>query len=267
MRMVFLTLAVATACLQAAAAVPPEIRIEVWAHQRFEDPFCSNDPVEIFFRVDQCAYLTVYQINPWGGVDIVYPRSHHRWVMVLPHRTYCLSDLEADVHLHYDGVEGSAYLGIIATADPIDVVPWLEGSFRGYGFRFGRSPVCESGVDVIAVLGRIQADLRFRIGRHCVPTFFTQVIHLRPRPGQGGALPPVVIHPAPQAPVRLWESWEDGRAYRQEAPDFGKQRADVRSRSPYLPYSERREISKKRNNPPEPEKTSNKSRRMRKPTN
>lgn len=268
MRIVLLSLALTVAWLNAAFGAPPEIHLEVWSFQHFDDPFCSDDAVEIYFRVDECAYLTIYQINPWGGVDIIYPRPHHRWIMVLPHRTYCLSDLATDLYLHYGGVEGRACIGIIAAPDPIDLVPWLESDFCSYGFVSGQPPAYGWAIDVTAVLGRIQADLRFRIGKRCVPTFFTQVIHLRPKP-----LPPVVIYGVPRPPARSWGTWNNGRTFppqealRQRSRDAEKQHPDVRSRYSPPSHGEGREIAKSRQRSPTPPAVNNKARRVRKPTN
>lgn len=269
MKIAFLTIALAICTAVpgtfAAPALPPQIRIEVWSTQHFEDPFWSNDPVELFFRVDECAYLTIYQINPWGGVDIIYPRPHHRWIAVLPHRTYSLIDLAADLYLDYEGVDGSAYLGIIATHDPIDLVPWLESGFRSYGFVFGRPQASQSSIDISVVLDRIQTDLRFRIGRHCEPAFFTTIIYLRPRP----LPPPVVIYRTPRPSVRIWGSWDDYKPNPPTPPSNAKQHPDVRSRSHYSPppKGDQREIFKLRNNSATPRQETNKDRRVRKPKN
>jgi len=246
----------------AAPTVPPTIRLEVWSSQRFEDPFCSDDPLEFFFRVDECAYLTIYQVNPWGGVDIIYPRPPHRWIAVLPRRTYCLTDLAPDIYLAYEGVEGSAHIGIIATHDPIDLVPWLESGFRSYGFVFGRPAVFHSSINVNVVLDHIQADLRFRLGRYCEPTFFTRVIHLRPRPVRR---PPVVIYRAPRPG---WHTWKDPRSGWPNSPSprsFSKRHSDLEGREALPPEKKQRTISKSSKDSSPSRPVSAKERRVRKP--
>lgn len=247
--------------LFAAPTLPPVVCIEVWASQGWDDPFCSDDPVEVFFRVDECAYLTVYQINPWGGVDIIYPLPHHRWIAVLPKRTYSFYDLAPDLNLRYDGVEGSAHLGIIATHDPIDLIPWLESGFRSCGFAFGRPAGHRAVIEVNVALNRIQADLRFRLGTYCEPTFFSRVIYLRPRPVR----PPIVIHRTPRRDIDVWGKWRSGRSHPQE-PSSYSDRHDDRERSRYSPRPEKeRKIEKSPRGASSPRRDESKSRRVRKP--
>ncbi|MGH7597638.1 MAG: DUF4384 domain-containing protein [bacterium] len=165
----------------AAAHDPFDIDLKVWSSQSFDDPFCSDDPIDIYFRVDRLSYITVYQINPYGGVEILYPRSHHRWSPVFPRRTYRLIDLATDLDFFYNGLEGSAYIGVIATRQPIDVVPWLEAGFRDCGLVFGRPSRVAVGVDFHFAINRVLTDVRIRLGTACAPAFYVAPIYVRPR--------------------------------------------------------------------------------------
>jgi hypothetical protein len=176
----------------ASAHQPLEIRLEIWSNQSFAEPFCSEEPVEIYFRVSEVSYITVYQINPWGGVEIIYPLPHHHWRPVYPRQTYRLDDLAPDIVLRYDGTEGYAYIGIIATPQPVHLVPWLEVGFRGYGLVFGRPERYHDDLDFELIISRVNVDLRLRLGSHCVPAFFIAPIYVRPR---------IVVSPPP---VRVW---------------------------------------------------------------
>jgi hypothetical protein len=177
----------------ASAHHPWDIRVEVWSNQSFAEPFFSDDPVEIYFRVSELGYVTVYQINPWGGVEIIYPLPRHHWRPVYPRRTYRLIDLAPDIFLRYDGAEGYAYIGIIATPQPVDLVPWLEVGFRECGIVFGRPDRYRVDIDFEATIRRVEVDLRLRLGPRCVPAFYMTPIYVRPR---------VVVNP----PVRVWPS-------------------------------------------------------------
>ncbi|MDZ7289505.1 MAG: DUF4384 domain-containing protein [candidate division KSB1 bacterium] len=176
------------------------IDLKVWSSQSFDDPFYNDEPIEIYFRVNQISYLTVYQIDPWGGVEIIYPRPYHRWLPVHPWRTYRLTDLAPELALFYDGAEGRAYIGLIATRHPINIVPWLEAGFRDCGFVFGRpSRTFEPGGLVVGfnfgvMIDRVLADVRLRLGSACVPTYYVTPIYVRPR---------IVMH---RPPHRAWRS-------------------------------------------------------------
>jgi hypothetical protein len=265
MKKIMLAIVLATGAAQpVAAAMPivlPAIRLEVWSHQRFDDPFSSDELVEIFFRSDAGAYLTIYQINPWGGVDIIYPRPHHRWVAILPHRVYCLSDLAADLYLDYEGVEGHAHLGFIATHEPVDLLPWLESGFHRYGLVFGRPGYCRPSLEVSVALGHIEADLRFRLGNHCRPAFFTRMIHLRPRYRE----PRAVVYRRSRPEIEIGGKWNTYRPSSPAPPAYSKRFPDIRYRAVSPPEDKRRTVIRA---PESPKRQESKDlRRQRKPKN
>jgi hypothetical protein len=180
----------------ASAHDPFDIDLKVWSSQSFDDPFCSDDPIDIYFRVDRLSYITVYQINPYGGVEILYPLSYHRWAPVFPGRTYRLIELADDLDFFYGGVEGRAYIGVIATRQPIDLVPWLESGFRDCGLVFGRPSRVVVDVDFHFVINRVLTDVRVRLGSACAPAFYVAPIYIRPRVAFHRR-PPVVVWPRP----------------------------------------------------------------------
>jgi hypothetical protein len=247
--------------LSAALILPPVVRIEVWSSQRWDDPFCSDDPLEVFFRVDEVAYLTIYQINPWGGVDIIYPLPHHRWVAVLPRRIYSLSDLAPDLSLYYEGAEGSAHLGVVATRDPIDIVPWIESGFRNCGFAFGRPVSRHTSIEINVALERIHADLRFRLGSSCAPAFFSRVIYLRPRVVR----PPVVIYRSPRPAIEGWSRWGRGASSPSHRRSYDRRDTDTRYRDARPSENKQRTIHKPSRESSSKRTENAKDRRVRKP--
>lgn len=183
-----------------------DIEIKVWSSQSFDDPFCSDDAVEIYFRVNRTGYVTIYQINPYGGVDIIYPLAYHRWRPVYPGRTYRLIDLADDIDLYYGGAEGRAYIGIIATRQPINIVPWLEAEFRHCGLVFGRPERAVVGIDFQLAINRVMANVRLRLGTACVPTYYVAPIYVRPRVVVRRS-PPVIMWPEPPRHKSYYPKW------------------------------------------------------------
>ncbi len=230
-------------CFTTAASAhdPFDIDLKVWSSQSFDDPFCSDDPINIYFRVDRLSYITVYQINPYGGVEILYPLSHHRWSPVFPRRTYRLTDLAVDLDFFYDGLEGSAYIGVVATRQPIDIVPWLEAGFRDCGLVFGRPSRVAVGVDFHFAINRVLTDVRVRLESACAPAFYVAPIYVRPR---------VAIHRRPvwskppyhkvYSPKWRW-GYDKSPAQPQPAPEPEKRpfrrRGFEASEPPQVPYS------------------------------
>jgi len=196
-----------------------EVELKVWSAQNFDDPFCSDDPIDVYFRVSRPSYVTVYQINPYGGVEILYPLSCHRWQAVYPGRAYRLTDLSADLDFFYDGLEGNAYIGMVATRHPIDIVPWLEAGFRNQGLVFGRPSRVTVGVDFRLVLDRVFADVRVRLGSVCASAHYVAPIYVRPRVVLRHSAP-VVVWPEPPRHKSYPSKWgyrHDNRDYRPPA--------------------------------------------------
>jgi hypothetical protein len=193
----------------ASAHDPFDIDLKVWSSQSFEDPFCSDDPIKIYFRVERLSYITVYQVNPYGGVEILYPLSCHRWSPVFPGRTYRLTDLAAELNFFYGGLEGSAYIGLVATRQPIDIVPWLEAGFRDCGLVFGRPSRVVVDVDFHFAINRVLTDVRIRLGSACAPAFYVAPIYVRPRVAFHRR-PPVVVWPKPRYHKPYSPKWRWG---------------------------------------------------------
>lgn len=226
----------------ASAHDPFDIDLKVWSSQSFDDPFCSDDPIDIFFRVDRLSYITVYQINPYGGVEILYPLSCHRWSPVFPGRTHRLTDLAAELDFFYRGLEGNAYIGVVATRQPIDIVPWLETGFRDCGLVFGRPSRVVVGVDFHFAINRVLTDVRIRLGSACAPAFYVAPIYVRPRVAIHRR-PPVVVWPKPPYHKSYSPKWRWGYDEYPAQPRPKPEKRPFRRRGfestqpPQVPYS------------------------------
>ena len=195
---------------------PGQVRFKVWSNQDFDEPYWNDDPIELYFRLEERGYLTVFAIDPWGRPEIVYPQSHHTWKRLRAHRTYCLSDLAEELRLCYRGADGDGYIGAIVTSEPVHLAPWLEDTFCDEGLIFRDCYGSSLSVNFGVVIPRIEASIRLRLGARCEPTFYTTRIRVRPRsrtviirqppycPPPPPRYPTVIVvpeHPRPSYPV------------------------------------------------------------------
>lgn len=157
---------------------PHDARVEVWTVQ-YDDDVCDEESQEVFFRLHERGYITLYQITSYGRVEVLYPRSHHCQRELRPFREYRLSDLADDVHLYDD--EGEAQLGVIFTREPVVLAPWLERSFVEAGLVVRTSPLIYARIDLPRIFARVEADVRIRIGPRCAPVFVVKPVCVRPR--------------------------------------------------------------------------------------
>lgn len=163
---------VAAVCGQPVSAQPSTaVRVEIWPTQKLEQPFPDDAVIDMFVRVSSRGYVTLYQINPRGGVEILYPKSHHCWRALEPNRAYRLTELAEDIHMDYQGAEGSAYVGGVLTQHAMHIVPWLKQSFSAHGLPSGRNLPEPVAMDVPRIIAEVEKDIQFRLGANARPAF------------------------------------------------------------------------------------------------
>lgn len=195
---VFLFVAAMVFGVQTASAHQPrEARVEVWTAQCHDEPW-EDECVEVFLRTSERGYVTVYQVTPYGNVEVLYPQPQHFQRELRADRIYRLSDLADDVYL-YDEVEGEIQIGVIYTPEPVALGPWLERSFVQAGLIWGRNKIVYARFDYPRIFARVEADIRVHIGSRCTPVFVVRPVHVRPR----------VIYRAPYWDRGRWKSHPD----------------------------------------------------------
>ncbi len=117
------------------------VKVDVWMEHGFDSPFCSDDELEVFIRPRRDAYITVMVIDPHGYANVIYPERPRRQRKLWGGEVYRLSRLlHDDSPLYFYGLEGTAYISVIATRRPVFLNDWLldEISDFCYDFRYDR---------------------------------------------------------------------------------------------------------------------------------
>lgn len=184
MRKLYLAFVLALAVLLGGKAAQADhahdARVEVWTAENYDDDCEDEAGLEVFLRVHERGYVTVYQITPYGNLEILYPQPHHYQRELRPHRIYRLYDLAEDIYL-YDEEEGELQLGVIFTPEPVVVAPWLERSFVEAGLVFGRNKIVYAHFDFPRIFARVETDIRIHLGPRCRPAFVRTPVYVRPR--------------------------------------------------------------------------------------
>lgn len=163
----------------ASAHHPREARVEVWTAQCRHDP-CDDACTEVFLRLSERGYVTVYRITPFGSAEVLYPRPHHCQEELRADRVYRLTDLAEEI-CWYDEHGGEVQIGVIYTPQPVVLAPWLERSFVQAGLRWGRSRIVYTRFDYPRIFARVEADMRIHLGARCAPAFGVTPVYVRPR--------------------------------------------------------------------------------------
>ncbi|NUM75050.1 DUF4384 domain-containing protein [candidate division KSB1 bacterium] len=206
---------VAAACWQPVRAQPSNaVRVEIWPTQKLEQPFADDAAIDMSVRVSSRGYVTLYQINPRGGVEILYPKSHHCWRVLEPNRAYRLTELAEDIRLDYRGAEGSAYVGGVLTEHAMHIAPWLQQSFAAHGLPSGRNVSGSDALDIPGIITEVEKDIQFRLGANARPAFAVAPLHIqsqhalareqrRDSPGLAPVSPKDSLIPSSSAPSTL----------------------------------------------------------------
>lgn len=174
-----LALALLCGWQSAGAHEPRAPRVEVWTAQCHHNP-CDDACAEVFLRLSERGYVTVYQITPFGNVEVLYPQPYHCQEELRADRVYRLTELAEEV-CWYDEAEGEMQIGVIYTPEPVVLAPWLERSFVQAGLLWGRSGIVYARFDYPSLFARVEADIRIRLGPRCAPVFCVTPVYVRPR--------------------------------------------------------------------------------------
>lgn len=92
-----------------------EVDIEVWTDRGQDATYCVGDAIEIYFRTNVDAWVSLYDIDTTGRVQVLYPGPWERSALVRGGRTYRVSP-EWGSRLAVVGPEGWEHLRAVAVA-------------------------------------------------------------------------------------------------------------------------------------------------------
>jgi hypothetical protein len=95
-----------------------DVRVEMWTDRGREATYCPGDPVYISFRADSDAYVTIYDLDRYGRVHVLFPNPYHRYNFVRGGRTYTIP--AGGYRFEVVGPAGREYLRAMASTDPDD---------------------------------------------------------------------------------------------------------------------------------------------------
>ncbi len=160
----------------AAAQSGSAVRVEISSQPRPASASSGRGEIDLSIRSSSRGYLTLYQITPTGGFEILYPKPHHCWRALEANRTYRLEELAEDIRLPYESPVGNAYVGGVLTARATHIVPWLEQALRERGLSSGRGNLAGAAPDPQRVIADLEADMQYRLGASARPAFAVATI-------------------------------------------------------------------------------------------
>ena len=154
---------------QARVVVTGNAEIRVWVEQS-SDVFASYDQVVVSFLAARDCYATVFMVDTYGFVHVVYPfaPSARAWVRGGRIYRYTAHELGLDA---LSG-QGVAYVFVVGSPRPFNYARWGEGVFAGrFGLRVYGDPYVASREFYVSLLpgrmdlGRVSVSCtRFYVG-------------------------------------------------------------------------------------------------------
>ncbi len=133
------------------------LAVEVWTDGGNDAVYKPGDRMQIKVRSSSDAHALVYEIDAEGAIHVLFPAQGGVGLLE-GRRTYRLPPEDADVELVVREPVGQCYIVAIASATPLDKLPWYlrpyNAQAEGVGF-VGAPEVEEEGV---TAEGRIVGD-------------------------------------------------------------------------------------------------------------
>ena len=108
------------------------LQVDVWLDRGDGGVYHSSDPMTVYFKVDRSSYVTVYNIDTDGYVNILYPYYPGMDNYVAGGKTYSVPGGGYELALYIDEPVGMGYIEAVASDDPfyLDEWPFLSQSYE-----------------------------------------------------------------------------------------------------------------------------------------
>ncbi len=111
------------------------LEIDVWLDRGDGGVYYSNDAMTIYFKVNHSSYVTIYNIDTEGYVNILYPYYPGMDNYVAEGKTYSIPGGGYEMSLYIEEPLGVGYIEAVASYEPfyLDEWPFLSHSYEPAG--------------------------------------------------------------------------------------------------------------------------------------
>src|SRR5215510_3096664 len=108
-------------------------KIELWTNKGDAAVYTRGDRVRLYFRLDRDAYVTIFRVDTDGRVRVLFPREPWEDNFVRGDREFEVEGGYASDAFDVDDYPGVGYLFAVASADPFEYDPVVNGDHWDYG--------------------------------------------------------------------------------------------------------------------------------------
>lgn len=93
------------------------VQVDLWLDKQCGSPYYTGEKALIYFSTDADGYVTLYDIDTQGNVNVIFPNRNTPDNFVKAGQTYQIPAREADYDLIVEGPEGTEYIDAVASTN------------------------------------------------------------------------------------------------------------------------------------------------------
>lgn len=113
-----------------------DLEVDVWTDRDDGSNYYEGDDITIYFRTSQDAYVTIYDLDTRGNVNLIFPPEPGENNYVQADEIYMIPERSDDYTLTLEGPPGNEYIQIVASTEYYPVPDW-EGPVSVYAKDWG----------------------------------------------------------------------------------------------------------------------------------
>lgn len=102
------------------------LEVDIWTDRDDGSSYQEGDAITIYFRASQDCYVTIYDLDTRGNINLIYPEQPDMNNFIVGDEIYMIPDRSEDYELEVTGPPGNEHIQMVASMQPFDVPEWWE---------------------------------------------------------------------------------------------------------------------------------------------
>jgi hypothetical protein len=103
-----------------------DLSVDVWTDRDDGSSYQEGDNITIYFRASRDCYVTIYDLDTRGNIDLIFPEQPDQNNFVVGDEIYMIPDRSADFEFEVTGPPGTEYIQMVASTEPYQVPEWWD---------------------------------------------------------------------------------------------------------------------------------------------
>lgn len=116
-----------------------DLEVDIWTDRDDGSNYYEGDDITIYFRASQDAYVTIYDLDTRGNINLVFPPEPGVNNYVQAGEIYMIPETSDDYTLTLEGPPGNEYIQAVASLEYYPVPDWqgpMSVYDKGWGFKY-----------------------------------------------------------------------------------------------------------------------------------